>query len=195
METKLKNYTCVICLNDFEGVKRKKNFPTVCASCKKGTPTTTTSKPDISTTPTLEVHDALFIDKITTLDKLEGKFDKLEQLATQDIVDTLSLDRKITLLARLIIEKVLWDSEGLSKKEKFDSAIRAIQVIEGGKTAIWVKDGDDKNLPKSQQQFFDEKTRIEKRIVSLVDKYKLGKVRKIDLVQGAADVIENEGEN
>ena len=181
-------YVCHVPFNPRVG-KVSKN-PPMCMSCKKGAPSIDPPMPEGVILAPPDIPTTLPTVGLTSLSEVKGDFRKLEKLALDDTLDTLKLDRKITLLARLIMEDVLWNSEGLAKKDKFDIAVQAIRVIEGGKQTIWQAASDDKGLPKSQQQFFAEKERIEKRIVALVDKYKGGKVSKLDLVDGAVEALD-----
>jgi len=90
-----------------------------------------------------------------------------------DTVDPRHLERRITLLARIIIEDALWNLEGMTKKERVDAALRAISTFEGAKSKLWVTEGDEKDLPRTEQDYLDEKNRIEKRIVELAKKQKM----------------------
>ncbi len=82
--------------------------------------------------------------------------------------DVAHLEKRITLLSRLIIEAVLWKQEGLTKKERADIALNAIRTFEGSKSTLWVEDPNEKNIPKNRESMQKEKERIEARLQRLL---------------------------
>jgi hypothetical protein len=90
-----------------------------------------------------------------------------------ETTDERHLERRITLLSRLIIEEALWAVEGWTKKERVDTALRAIQAFEGSKSKLWVADEGSEPLPKTDAEFLKEKEALEKRLLALVKKEKL----------------------
>lgn len=103
-----------------------------------------------------------------------------------------NLDRRITLLARYIIEATLWDAVGLSKKERFDAAVGAIKTLEGNKSNVWVKDEKDKNIPVTQKQFFKEKQEVSERLIRLLKEKE--RIDDPEVRAAAVQIITIEGE-
>lgn len=104
-----------------------------------------------------------------------------------EVVDVVELDKRITLLARLIIEDSLWNSVGLTKKERADIAFNAIKTIEGTKTTLWTRDDRDKNLPRTQEQYEKELRDTETRVRALLAKKKGAST---ELADAALDILE-----
>jgi len=82
-----------------------------------------------------------------------------------------SLEGRISVLARLIIEETLWQREGLSKRERCEIALQAIRTLEGTKSAVAVKD-DRPEVPKTQEELAHAKDELDKRIATLLAKDK-----------------------
>jgi hypothetical protein len=90
-----------------------------------------------------------------------------EAISSDDEVQ--NVERRITLLARYIMEATLWDAVGLSKKERFDAAVAAVKTLEGSKSNVWVKDPEKhKDLPATQKHFFKEKEEVSERLRRLL---------------------------
>lgn len=100
--------------------------------------------------------------------------------------DQIHVEKRITLLARLIIEDALWNREGLTRKERADIAFNAIRVLEGSKSTLWVQDPNDKNIPKNKEAMAKEKDKIESRLQRLL---KSGGMIDKAKKQAAADAI------
>jgi len=67
------------------------------------------------------------------------------------IVEMEEVEKRITLISRLIIEKALWNKDKvMTMKERADLAIKAIATIEGTKNRLWVKD-EDEAMPRSEE--------------------------------------------
>ncbi len=110
-----------------------------------------------------------------------------------EFMDIPHVERRITLLARLVIEDALWNSKDLTRKERADFAFNAIRVLEGTKSTLWVEDPSEKNIPKTKEAMLKEKKRTEDRLERLL-KNKLGlKSRKLkEVAEVAVEVVENE---
>ena len=128
------------------------------------------SSPTISTNPPDSVpSDSILVSSVPTLAQLEGKVQG-DLSKFLDVVDIIELEKRITLLSRLIIEDSLWNKDGLSKKDRIDAAFKAITVIEGSKTTLWTRDERDKGVPKTQVEYAKEKERMEERVRALLSK-------------------------
>ncbi len=114
--------------------------------------------PDVAPKNSILQHAAPTLDDV---DALTGG--DLENML--DIVDIDTVEKRITLLSRLVIEKMLWNKSitingvqinALTAKERADLAIKAIQTLEGTKKTLWVKDEDDEYRNKSKEQIEKE---------------------------------------
>lgn len=85
-----------------------------------------------------------------------------------DVVNINEVEKRTTLLARLIIEDVLWHAEGLTKKERADIAMKAIATLEGTKN-IWIQDDSDV-VPHTEAQLAAEKDKAEKRLEKILER-------------------------
>lgn len=84
-------------------------------------------------------------------------FDDVEVLTGGDlsqvmaVVEMEEVEKRITLISRLIIEKALWNqNKVMTMKERADLAIKAIATIEGTKNRLWVRD-EDETMPRSEE--------------------------------------------
>lgn len=98
------------------------------------------------------------------------------------------IERRVGLLARYIIEDLLWDAEGWSKKERYDAAVKAIATLEGTKERLWVRDEQQK-IPFSQEELVRERKATEERLRGLL---KLKGAKKGELAEAAQAVVEVE---
>lgn len=116
-----------------------------------------------------EVGDVvtIFNDSAPTMDEI----DHLPQSHLSTALETAQIphiEKRITLLARLVLEHTLWNPDGLTKKERADIALNAIRTLEGSKSTLWVEDPNEKNLPKNKEALANEKKRIEGRLQQLL---------------------------
>lgn len=143
--------------------------------------------------PPDDIHkDSIFNSAAPMISEIEH----LDQSMLSTIMESANvahLEKRITLLARLIIEHTLWNTEGLSKKERADIALNAIRTFEGTKSTLWVQDPNDKNIPKSDQAMQREKVKIEARLERLLkSRTRLSKVGAKDAAD-ATKIVEMEG--
>ncbi len=110
--------------------------------------------------------------------------------------DVEELNKRIGLLARLVMERVLWQSSGLtSLKEQMDVAAAALRSVEGGKSEVWVREGDE--MPKSVEELEKEREAASERLMKLLterEKVKNKKLRAklVGAVKDATTVLEGE---
>lgn len=140
--------------------------------------------------PDISAKNSIFNSAAPTLSEV----DHMEQTALSTImegVDIPHLERRITLIARLVLEDTLWSKEGLTKKERAEIALNAIRTLEGSKSTLWVEDPTSKNIPKTTEAMQKEKARIEERLERLL--HKRSTLKKV-VAEAALEVIEAEGE-
>jgi len=125
------------------------------------------------------------------LDELDGQ--KQSLLSTLvECFDQSLIEKRITLLARLIIEDALWNKDGLSRKERADVAFQAIRVLEGSKSTLWVEDPSNKNIPKSTEALAKAKDEVEARLMRLVKNKQALMNIKAKAVEDALEVVESD---
>ena len=122
----------------------------------------------VSKSPPDDIHpDSILNHAAPTMDEIEhlpqGKLSLFLESANIP-----HIEKRITLLARLIIENALWHREGLTVKERADLALNAIRTLEGSKSKLWIEDPNEATIPKSSEAMAKEKTRIEERMLELL---------------------------
>jgi hypothetical protein len=169
---------CLSCAGDipYNGKGRPAQF---CAQCKSTVVSSTNVPASIAppvglkARPPEGVPPSVLDQGLPKLDELADKYDNFLAYTEDPNMDkqVLSTERRITLLARLIMESTLWDARGMTKKERYDAAVNAIRILEGSKSNIWVTKEKDEKLPRSQAEFFKAKEASERRMVELLKKY------------------------
>jgi len=109
---------------------------------------------------------------------------KADGLTAPEEVD--KLERRVGLLARYIIEALLWDEEGWSKKERYDAAVKAISTLEGTKERLWVRDEQQK-VPYSEEELVKERKEVEERLRGLL---RLKGARKAEVAEVATEMVQ-----
>lgn len=112
------------------------------------------------------IKNSIFNEAAPTLDEV----DHLEQKHASILIPSVNpeeLERRITLIARMVIEDALWKKGTMSVKEKADLALNAIRTFEGSKSKLWVEDPNERNIPKNREAMEAEKKRIERRVQEL----------------------------
>ena len=148
----------------------------------------------VSKSPPDDIHeDSILNHAAPTIDELDLiKQDQLTQV--MESANLPLLEKRITLLARLVIEDALWNKDGLTRKERADIAFNAIRVLEGTKSTLWVEDPNEKNVPKTKEAMMKERKRTEDRLESLLKK-KLGIKKVKEVAEAAVEVVEHESTN
>lgn len=191
-----KVYLCLACAGDI-GYKGKGRPPQFCKKCKDAKLSPTNVPASIAPpagqkpTPPQDVGPSVLDHGKPKLNELEDSYDNFTAMTADPKLDeqVLTAERRITLLARLIMEATLWDSRGMTKKERYDAAVNAIRILEGSKSNIWVAKDKDEKMPRSQAEFFKAKEAAERRMVEMLRKYpELTK----DLNEKAVQVVEAE---
>lgn len=93
--------------------------------------------------------------------------DEVDALDSYDFAtfNVLEVDRRIALLARIVLEAALRD-KSMSRKDKADLALRAINTLEGTKSQLWVKDAS-KPIPIDVDTYEREMIAVEAEIKKL----------------------------
>ncbi|MCP3907332.1 MAG: hypothetical protein GY712_04875 [Oceanicoccus sp.] len=140
--------------------KLKPNGPSK-SDIKSVTPANIPPSPPTSIDPagTIFQHTAPIIDDITA-----GEVDQKDLSRFIDEVDLTEMEKRITLLSRMVLEDALWKKDGLSVKERADLALNAIKVFEGTKTTLWTRDDDMKDKPKDKEAYDRERKRLLKSV-------------------------------
>ncbi len=107
-----------------------------------------------------------------------------------DAVNVKTVEKRITLLARLIIENSLWNNDEMSAKERHSAAIDSIRLFEGKGMELWKSDGDD--IPKSQEVLHDEMERLAGRVQKLVKMHKDNASVQREMRESAVKIVEAE---
>jgi len=101
-------------------------------------------------------------------------------------------EQRLSLLAMLVMEHALWSRDGWSKKERFDAASKALQLIKGTKSSIAIDDEREKGVPKDAATLEKEKQRIAARLTTLLAKEAAIGGKEGKEVTAMIDVIEGE---
>jgi len=144
--------------------------------------------------PDIDNLDSIFNKSAPTLSEI----DHLKQNSLSTILEGVNvphLERRITLLARLVLEDTLWTKDGLTKKERADIALTAIRTLEGSKSTIWLEDPNEKNLPKTAEAMHKEKGIIEARLDALLQSRRGLEKKRKQAAEDATAIIASEIEN
>jgi hypothetical protein len=107
-----------------------------------------------------------------------------------NVVEMEEVERRITLIARLIIEKALWNKDKvMSMKERADLAIKAIATIEGTKNRLWIRD-DAETMPRSEEELQAEIDASTKRLKKILNEEKRLGGREKKRIEAAVRVAE-----
>jgi len=139
--------------------------------------------------PPVDVGDTILNHSCPTLHNIEHL--KQEDLSLLlESADIKTLEQRITLLSRVILEASLWNPTGLTKKERADLALNAIRLFEGTKNTLWVQDEGEAKMPKTMEVLKNEKQAIELRVMTLLEKNKDVQKRRKELLDAAVNHIE-----
>lgn len=90
-----------------------------------------------------------------------------------DTVNIIEVDRRLALLARIILEGVMREGRGvMSPKDRGDLALRTISTLEGVKarTELWVRESDVASLPRTMEELERETREVEARLRKLLER-------------------------
>ena len=169
-----KDYRCDTCGEKifYRGKGRPARFCSTCKTAPVQVPSSIKPLPGVPVMPPDVPQDTVLKHSAPKLMELTvghpDPWSGLAVMAEDADAEVDNVERRITLLARYIMEATLWESAGLSKKERFDAAVSAVRTLEGTKSNVWTKSAKDENLPASQKKFFEEKKVLEERLVRLV---------------------------
>lgn len=103
-------------------------------------------------------------------------------------------EKRLQLLAMKVMEAAFLEMGGWSKKERFDAASKALQLVKGTKSSINVKDERDGKMPSTREELEKERAKLEKRLVGLIGKEAL-QAKDIDMVDITALTVGKEVED
>jgi len=129
---------------------------------------------------------------VPTLDLYEDAR-ALDRAVRRDEIDIAAIEKRTTLLARLVVESALWEVDGWSKKERVDAALRAISTIEGQRTNLWVKGDGERRAPLTHAELEKERDAADERVrrlVRLIRERRGGSIDLAEEVDEAHNVIE-----
>lgn len=144
-------------------------------------------KPD----PPKEIQKDTIFDSSAPLLKNLNKNDERSLDRYLYTADIKTIDQRLTLLSRLILEQSLWQSpskDTLSFKERADLALNTIRLLEGTKQNLWIKE-EDENEPRTKDELRKEMEEVEKRLIELVGSDKNLK-KKAELALKANSLVE-----
>lgn len=134
--------------------------------------------------------DTIMNHSCPTLTNIEKEFKQEDLSVLLEGTDVRTLEQRITILSRLIMEATLWNSVGMSKKERYDAAVNAIRLFEGTKSTLWVHDEGESKMPKTMEVLSKEKKDIESRLRDLLNTNKDVQQRKKELLKEAMSHVE-----
>lgn len=121
--------------------------------------------------------------------------DEVEELGDTELrlVSLYDVEKRIGLLARIILEAALRSRGQMSLKDKSDIALRAITVLEGSKQTVeWKQDMLKKPSPKSVEALEKEMKERQERLLKLLTRSKEVQVAE---AQAALDAITKDEES
>lgn len=153
----------------------------------------TTRKPrgSMDVAPMQEVEEA----KESVLSKTSPTLDEVEALGDTELrlVSLYDVEKRIGLLARIILEAAMRSRGQMSLKDKADIALRSITVLEGSKQTVeWKQDMLKKPSPKSVEALEKEMKERQERLLKLLTRSKEVQVAE---AQAALDAISKDEED
>jgi len=138
--------------------------------------------------------ETIFNGMAPVMDELVG----LPPAEARKIVDAIEegdkrvLDERIATLSRLVLEGTLWDTVGLSKKERAEIALSAIRVLEGTKGRLEVTNEVTVRVPTTVAELHKEQDRTNKRLIDYLAQDKALETRLKTISKPATHLLEGE---
>lgn len=118
-------------------------------------------------------------------EELDKKYAEISDIPVIDV------DRRIALIARIVLERALRSSGEMSRKDKADIALRAISTLEGikSKSEMWVHDEQKKTV--TIEEYEKERQAVEKRIKALLS----SRTKRLERTKAAVEQLNAKSED